>query len=147
MNSQQEANLSQAVSSSKRQDKRYPHVINVENGRLMPNTPKLRGHKLYRVYAGPKDATTEQRLAWIKGLMARTPIRVVNSAEETFDIAKAGGEDIVAFALEHFGAALDATKPVGVLRRELAGLAGLPTQDVPVVSAVGSGLLSEAPLT
>jgi len=144
MNSQQEHNLSQAFSKSKKQDKRYPHVVNVENGRLMPNTPKLREHKLYRVYAGPKDATTEERLAWIKGLMARSPIKVVNSAEETFDIAKAGGEELVAFALEHFGAALDGTKPVAVLRRELAGLAGLPTQEVPVVGGI---LASEPSLT
>ena len=140
MNTQQEQNLSNAVSASKKQDKRYPQVINIENGRLMPNTKRLREHKLYRVYAGPKDATTEERLAWIKGLMARTPIRVVNSAEETFDIAKAGGEELVAFALEHFGAALDGTKPVAVLRRELANLAGLPTQEVPVVTGVEASL-------
>jgi hypothetical protein len=141
MNNAQESNLSQALRNRKKQDKRYPHIVNVDNGRLLPNTEKLRAHPKYRVYAGPTgpEVTNEQRLAWVQGLMERNPIKVVNTTAEVFDIAKASSEDLVAFALDQYGAALDATKPAAALRREVAALAGLPAQEMPVAS--GTGLL------
>lgn len=112
-------------SGKKRQDKTYPMVIHTTNARLMPNTPRLRVHKDYRVYTGALDATEEQRFTWLAGAQRRAP-RIVDSsapAEAPFDLAKATSADIVLFAFENFGKVLDETKPLAELKAELKKMA------------------------
>ncbi len=122
---EQEQRLSDShMRSKKKQDKTHPHLINIKDGRLMPNTPKLREMADYRVYDGPIDGTRESRMAWIKGALKRNPIKIVNTQEqETFDIGKASKDDLVTFAFEQWGKTLDIAKPLKALRDEVAALA------------------------
>lgn len=122
---QQDNNLSQAAAASKKraQDRVNPMVINIHDGRLMPNTPKLRVHKDYRVFTGDINATLPDRMRWLTGTKHQ-PIRVVNSADMSaeFDIGAASKEDIVTFAFEQYGVVLEATRDIRTLRKEVLRL-------------------------
>lgn len=126
ISAQQEAAMQMANdrSSKRRQDKTNPHVINVNDGRLMPNTPRLRKHKDYRVYMGPKDADTELRMKWLAGAGRRSPM-VVDSSEpaEVFDLGKATAADLVLFAFENYGMILDENTPIVELRKAVKATA------------------------
>jgi len=129
---EQEQRLSDANSRTgkKKQDRENPMVIHVEDGRLMPNTPRLRVHPMYRVYGGSLDASLPERMAWLKGMM-RMPRKVVNTApaDEAFDIGTATADDLVLFALEEFGQVLDPTLPLKKLRTRVAELAAAAEGD------------------
>jgi hypothetical protein len=124
---EQERNLSEAnARAKKKQDRTNPMVVNIEDGRLMPNTPRLRVHPQYRVYGGPRDADAAGRLRWLDGQSrAGKTTKVVNSkeAEDTFDVGTATADDLMIFALENYGLALDPSKPLKVLRKELLAAA------------------------
>jgi len=125
---QQERNLSNASANVKhKQDKVNPHVINIHDGRLMPNTPRLRVHKDYRIYTGPKgpDIGAPERLRWLAGALRQLPMKVVNSKAEadTFDVGTATKDELVVFAQDEFGHVLDASKDVRTLRKEVMALA------------------------
>ncbi len=125
INAQAAANLEDAAgrSAKRRQDKTNPMVIHIENGRLMPNTPNLRKHPMYRVYGGALDAALPERMKWLKGMM-RMPRQVVNTApQEVFDIGTATADDLVLFALEEYGAVLASTTPINKLRKQVAAMA------------------------
>jgi hypothetical protein len=127
MTEQQEANLAAAHgrAKKKKQDKANPMVINIHNGRLMPNTPRLRAHKDYRVYGGKLDASVPERMRWLEGALKQLPTKVVNSkeAEDMFDVGTASIDDLVVFAVEQWGATLDPNKPIKQLRKEVVALA------------------------
>ncbi len=126
ISAQQEANLAEAnARAKKKQDRVNPHVVNIEDGRLMPNTPRLRIHPQYRVYTGPKDADAAGRLQWLEGQTRHGAPRIVNSkeAEDQFDVGTATADEIVMFANEHFGAVLDPKSPMKTLRSQLVLLA------------------------
>lgn len=119
---EQERNLSDAnARAKKKQDKTNPMVVNIEDGRLMPNTPRLRVHPQYRVYAGPKDADAAGRLRWLEGQSRGGKTKLVNSKadEDTFDVGTATADEMVIFALENYGLKLDPKKPLKTLRKEL----------------------------
>lgn len=122
---QQESNLSQAAAASKKrkQDATNPMVINIHDGRLMPNTPRLRVHKDYRVFTGDINATLPERMRWLTGTKHQ-PIRVVNTADTAaeFDLGAASKEDIVTFAFEQYGVVLEPTKDIRTLRKEVMRL-------------------------
>jgi hypothetical protein len=111
-----------ARSAKYKQDKTNPMVININDGRLMPNNKVLREHPDYRVYTGDIKADQPARMRWLKGF-ANTP-KVVNSAAaaDAFDVGKATKEDLVGFALDTFGAALDGDKHIATLRKEVMAL-------------------------
>jgi hypothetical protein len=116
----QERNLSDAnARAKKKQDRTNPHVINIEDGRLMPNTPRLRIHPKYRVYTGPKDADVGTRMRWLEGA-TKTP-KIVNTMAEAdaFDVGTATLDEMQVFALENFGLVLDTKKPMKTLRKEI----------------------------
>ena len=103
------------------QDKRHPMLINVKDGRLIPNVPKLRTHKDYRVYMGDPQAPLVDRLRILQtqGLLHAAAVvdsqnnlehlkmGTVEAAGEPFDIAKASREQLKAFAIENYGVGLD----------------------------------------
>jgi len=125
INAQAAAALEDAAgrSSKRKQDKTNPMVIHIENGRLMPNTPNLRKHPMYRVYGGALDAPLAERMKWLAGMM-RMPRKVINTAPaEVFDIGTATAEDLVVFAMEEYGQVLDAKLPIKKLRTRVAELA------------------------
>lgn len=124
---EQEGNLAASIArAKKKQDVKNPFVVNINNGRLMPNTPRLRVHKDYRVYpVGLEDAkksTTADRLAWIKrsAAMFAAP-RITNSMAEqdSFDVGTATADELAVFAMETWGLALDPKKPLKTLRKEV----------------------------
>lgn len=111
-------------SMKKRQDKTNPMVINIDDGRLMPNTEALRKHPKYRVYGGPLDAPVSARMKWLAGALRQMP-KVTNSKAESdvFDVGTATADDLVVFAMENWGAVLDPTKDLRELRKAVMKLA------------------------
>lgn len=128
----QEARLADANARSKRkQDRTNPMVINIDDGRLMPNTPRLRAHPKYRVYGGDIKAPVPERMRWLAGALKQMPTKIVNSQAENdaFDVGKATADELVVFANEQFGMILDPAEPLPVLRKRImaraeAGSAG-----------------------
>jgi hypothetical protein len=123
---QQEQNLIDAQGRTKRrQDRTNPMVININDGRLMPNTPRLRVHPNYRVYTGDLKASLPDRMSWVAGVKKIKVQRVVDSTadEAPFDIGKADKDEMLVFAMENYGEALDPSLPLAVLRKKVAALA------------------------
>ena len=103
------------------QDKRHPMLINIKDGRMIPNVPKLRGHPNYRVYMGDPTASKEERLRVLhtQGLLESAAIvdsgprgvpqpGPIESPEgEPFDVAKAQREELKIFAKQNYGVDLD----------------------------------------
>ncbi|MBS0367668.1 MAG: hypothetical protein JSS57_00560 [Proteobacteria bacterium] len=105
------------------QDKRHPMLININDGRLIPNVPKLRTHKDYRVYMGDPKAPLEDRLRVLQTQGMLHGAAVVDTGNpsqylqmgnaeplaggEAFDISKATREQLKAFAVENYGVSLD----------------------------------------
>ncbi len=103
------------------QDKRHPMLINIKDGRLLPNVPKLRTHKDYRIYMGDPQAPLVDRMRVLQtqGLLhgaavvdtqnnlERLQMGTIEGAGEPFDIAKATREQLKAFAVENYGVELD----------------------------------------
>lgn len=119
---EQEARLSAANSrSKKKQDKKNPHVINIKDGRLMPNTPGLRVHPNYRVYGGSSKDDLPTRMRWLEGMSRQIGPRVVNSMAEqdAFDVGTATADDLVMFANEQWGMVLNPSEPLAVLRKRV----------------------------
>ena len=56
------------------QDKRNPFLIHVDDGRLIPNVARLRGHAKYRVFTGSPKATPEERMVWLRSMGNGTPL-------------------------------------------------------------------------
>lgn len=101
------------------QDKRNPFLIHVDDGRLMPNVPRLRGHAKYRVFTGSPKATPEERMAWLRSMGNGTPL----PTEDPFDIGTASVAELIAFAASEYGVTLDPSTHHNKMRAELRRLA------------------------
>ncbi len=101
------------------QDKRNPFLLHVDDGRLMPNVPRLRGHAKYRVFTGSPKATPEERMAWLRSMGNGTPV----AADEPFDIGTATVAEMIAFAASEYGVTLDPSLHHNKMRAELRRLA------------------------
>ena len=66
-----------ARAARNKQDKKHPFVINIHDGRLLPNVPNLRAHSNYRVYTGDPKASAQERLRFLS--VAGHRPRVVDS--------------------------------------------------------------------
>ena len=96
------------------QDKRNPFLIHVDDGRLMPNVARLRGHAKYRVFTGsPGDP--EERMAWLRSMGNGTPL----PTEDPFDIGTASVAELIAFAASEYGVTLDPSTHHNKMRAEL----------------------------
>lgn len=102
------------------QDKRHPFLIHVDDGRLMPNVARLRGHQKYRVFTGSPKATPEERMAWLRSMGNGTP---APDDAEAFDIGKASVEEMIAFAASEYGVTFEPTMHHNKMRSELRRLA------------------------
>ena len=98
LSDQQDQNLTNAQkrSAKRRQDKDHPMVVNINDGRRMPNVPMLREHKDYRVYMGkPPNASRRRRAGsgcaatWKRG----TPQVTYTSPTDAFDVAQGFTKD------------------------------------------------------
>jgi len=101
------------------QDKRNPFLIHVDDGRLMPNVARLRGHVKYRVFTGSPKATPEERMAWLRSMGNGTPL----PTEDPFDIGTASVAELIAFAASEYGVTLDPSTHHNKMRAELRRLA------------------------
>jgi len=103
------------------QDKKFPFLIHVEDGRLMPNVPALRKHPKYRVFTGSPKAGPDERKAWLRSMNGGDPLSLADAP--VFDIGKASVEEMVGFAASEYGVTLDPTLHHNKLRAELRRLA------------------------
>lgn len=101
------------------QDKRNPFLIHVDDGRLMPNVARLRGHPKYRVFTGSPKATPEERMAWLRSMGNGAPL----PTEDPFDIGTASVAELIAFAASEYGVTLDPSTHHNKMRAELRRLA------------------------
>jgi hypothetical protein len=105
---QQATNLETRAAAARgrlRQDKTDPLLINLEDGRLMPNVPNIRKNPKYVIYSGDFQASKEERMLWLASVGRRSGARrVVDSREaEPFDIATASKTELADFALTEYG--------------------------------------------
>lgn len=123
---QQEARLADARTRA-RQDPKDPLLINLEDGRLMPNVPRIRAKPNYVIYSGSPKDNLETRMLWLQS-MGRRPgaRRVVNTvldSDEAFDVGKATKEQLRDFAMQEYMVELNMGKDIKELRREVVSLA------------------------
>ena len=120
----QEANLA-ASRARTRQDKKTPFLINVDDARLIPNTPLNAKNPKYRVFLGDYRASEAERVAFLKsgGLGVGKRAVVLPAADEPFDIGKAQKDELIAFAFEQYQAVLDPSTNIRTLRKKVAELA------------------------
>lgn len=123
---EQESNLAAAhARAKKKQDKANPYVVNIHDGRLMPNTPRLRVHKDYRVLPMDQQKATSssaaERLRWLEKAVGVGSPKVMNSMAESdaFDVGTANPDELAVFAMEQWGFSLDPRKPLKTLRAEV----------------------------
>jgi hypothetical protein len=111
-----------AARGKARQDKRTPLVINRDNLRLMPNTPLIRARPQYMPYDGQATDDEPTRRAYVEGRGMNKRPRIVNSAAEpeVYDIGRCSKDELVTFAMDTYGFALDPAKDVRILRKEFA---------------------------
>lgn len=108
----------------KRQDTKAPLLIHVDDGRLMPNVPRILANPKYRVYHGDPKADRASRLAYLRS-GGQGPARAVVADDiAPFDIDRASKDELIAFAANEYGAALDPATDIRTLRKKVAGLAG-----------------------
>lgn len=121
----QQDGLSAIRATKSKQDLAMPFLINRKDGRLMPNTELMRKHADYRPYTGSVKASLSERMLFLSSGATRP--RMINSTPEDepepFDIGKATKGELVDFAFNEFGAALDETADIRTLRKQLASLA------------------------
>lgn len=123
--------MRQAAGARPRQDPKYPMLINIDDGRLYPNVPKMRAHPKYIVYTGDVKASATERMRWVdtaKGSpMRRRRVVADENTAPPFDIGKATATELVEFALTEYGKTLDPGTHLSSLRaavRKLAQEAG-----------------------
>lgn len=119
MNQMQDAAAS-AQRAARAQDKRVPFVINVDDGRLIPNTVRTRKHPKYRLYKGDVNATLDERMRY---LASSGLVQEVGSVEDAFDIGKATKEELIAFALMEFGKEMDPSMHLATMRSKVSQMA------------------------
>lgn len=121
----------------RRQDKNCPLLIR-DDGMLFPNVPLVAKKPNFRPYRGDPKASLEDRLAYLQGFGQRRRVNYDPSVEEEpFDLTKASADEIIAFAMEEYGAALDAETPLPELRAECYRLSQLPIMELPIAKQQG----------
>jgi hypothetical protein len=133
-----EAAISEARGRT-RQNKEVPFLINIEDFRLVPNVKLIAQNPKYRPYHGDVNATLEQRRAYVTKLGRQ--VRVINTSEDddTVDIGKMNADQLLAFAADEFGAALNPAHSEAKLRQEVARLAGLDVKTPTITNTGGRG--------
>ena len=116
-----EAKMAAARAARNKQHPKFPMLINVNDGRLIPNIidktgqtmKSLRKNANYRVYMGDPKAPLAERMRMLQtqGFHENRAVidtsKVSEESRAAFDSGKASREELVAFALEQYGAELD----------------------------------------
>lgn len=145
----QESKMIAQRAARNKQNPKVPFLINIKDGRLLPNVPALAGrpeekapsgqtipakkpHPDYRPYTGSIKATEEERMHWLRssGMTLQTadtgaPVRrgVLLSDEEPFDIGASTVAELIEFAKTEYGADLSPAGGLKALRAQVNDLA------------------------
>lgn len=131
INEQTEQKMISARAARNKQNKEVPFLINVKDGRLLPNIPALAGrpaektpsghtipakkpHPNYRPFTGSPKASLEERMKWLETSGAAAPRgREVSLANiEPFDVGTATLDELVEFGSSEYG--LEINKGLGL---------------------------------
>lgn len=139
-----EDHLSAQIRAANAQNRKHPLLINIVDGRLVPNVPRLGGreavrnadgrvvspaippHPKYRIYHGPRNASREERMRLLstENSMHAAPVGFdPMAAAKPFDIATATAAELVEFAQQQYGANLSENTPVHLLRGRVKAMA------------------------
>ncbi len=129
-----------------RQDRKVPLLIR-DDGMLYPNTKLVARNPRFRPYHGDPMASLQDRLRHLQGLGAKRAVTYTPVPEEPFDIGAADGDALVHFAQEQFGAVLDPSKPLKVLREQVFKLAQLDEASERLADSQGVTEDDEPPAT
>jgi hypothetical protein len=125
----------------RRQNKECPLLIR-DDGMLYPNVPLVAKKPNYRPYRGDPKASLADRMAYLQGFGQRRKVVFTPADDEPFELSKASADEVLAFALEEYGAALDPDWPIEKLRAECYRLSQLPTMELPIAQEPTPGMLS-----
>lgn len=109
----------------RRQSRECPLLIR-DDGMLYPNVPLVAKKQNFRPYRGDPKASLAERMRYLQGFSQRRAVVFDPAPDAPFELSKASAEEIVAFALEEYGAALDGEMPIDKLRAECYRLSQLP---------------------
>jgi hypothetical protein len=115
----QESAISTSLKARK-QDTKIPFLININDGRLMPNVPNIASHQDYRPYRGDPYAKLPERMAYVASIAATR--RVIDSSasdveREPVDIGKMEKTELIAFAYDEYGLILQPDSKIGDMRK------------------------------
>lgn len=137
-----------------KQDKTTPLVINITDGRLLPNTVAVSGQSdghggfvegtrdaNYVPYHGDPKASLEERMKWLR--TANTaPRRVIFSASATeperIDLDKMSKEQLINFAASEFSMKISAQTDVKTVRKMILAANGAPAPAAPAKTEITS---------
>jgi len=127
INDAQDAALSNRM--KQKQDTKVPFLINIKDGRLVPNVAGTRELADYRPYQGPAKAPLEARLQYLRseGRLGSAYRPLVDSSVEQssappappFDIATATKDELISFAAMEYGKMLDTTAHLATLKKQV----------------------------
>jgi len=153
INEAQESRMIAERAARNKQNTKIPFLINIKDGRLIPNVPMLGGrpaekapsgqviparlpHPNYRPYTGSLKASEEERMKWIEssGFKIQTvndtsepaaPARrgVVLADVEPFDIGTATVNELIEFAQQEYNKTLSPAGGLKALRAQVGELA------------------------
>jgi hypothetical protein len=119
----------------RRQSRECPLLIR-DDGMLFPNVPLVAKKQNFRPYRGDPKASLAERMRYLQGFSQRRQVVFNPEADAApFELGKATADEIVAFAMEEYGAVLDAAKPLPDLRQECYRLSMLPEMELPAAQA------------
>lgn len=107
-----------------RQSKNPPFLIR-DDGMLYPNVPLVAKKNNFRPYHGDPKASLDERMRYLSGQASRRKV-TYTPVDEPFELGKATADEVVAFAMEEFGAVLDVGTPIDKLRKQCYELSQLP---------------------
>jgi hypothetical protein len=137
----QESKMISARAARNKQNLKVPLLINIKDGRLLPNVPALAGHPAettpdgktipakkphpdLRPYTGSPKASLEERMKWLETLgVAPTRREVVLADPEPFDIGLATLDELAQFAKDEYGLEIDKGAGIRAARNAVAAAA------------------------
>ncbi len=152
VNEAQETKMISARAARNKQNPKIPFLINIKDGRLLPNVPALAGrpaettsdgkvipakkpHPDLRPFTGSVKATLDERMKWLETLGMAPGQRQVSLANvEPFDVGTATLDELVMFAKDEYGLDLDKGKGLKAARTAV------------IEAATKAGVIKDEPL-
>lgn len=127
ISNQTEDSLASRINTKYKQNKATPFLINIKDGRLIPNNVNTAMELDYRPYHGDVKISRLERLKNLQGVPANSRTRLINSMPDvdptTFDLGKATKLEIIAFAMDEYALPLSEETDVRTLRKQVQAAA------------------------